>query len=764
MSNPPANRKSAEDVVADAVRRWQSGAAPDALEVLQQHPELRRFKSLEIDLAYEEYCLRTERGEEVPVEDFCAKFAGRHKSVQLQIECHQYLEKAAQDRESAEDFDWPVEGEDFFGFEIAEELGRGAFGRVYLAREVAVGEREVAIKVSPSGHHEAGLLGKLEHPNVVRIHSVIPIDETAYSIVCMPYCGRATLCDLIDAGRFAADRGRPLQRAADILDAVRSAGEDSDADELALPPATPEAVKAPNAVKAANEEPHPELQRGSYVDGLLWLMQQAAEALDTVHQRGVIHLDLKPSNILLTAASGPLLLDFNLSQQSASDWTRVGGTLPYMSPEQIRVCYHGEGSVDHRSDLYSLGVIFYELLSGRLPYDIKPGDNSPQAADDWLRQQSAEQYDLGPLHPEADRRVKGIVRRCLRPAPEDRFASAAELAEELRRARLPSSRLLRSFRARPVANSLPLVALFSVIVAAGLWWRSLPTAEARAGEMRRVAQQAFARANFGEAMRCFDLVLQANPNDVSGALGRARCLVRMGRFRDAERDLRWLDKTQRMTPAAQRLLGYVLACQRDFKDAAFWLENATDAASQINYARCVQLRRQDYRAARSRLRSALRQGKHLLIAHHNLAMVEFAWAQLEQRDAANRDEHLTRAMEAIEHALKQPDPPGEVWVHAGQIYFWAARFDRQRRSRGLACFKQAAQYYESLAGAGLRPSTLRQLQAAGIRASGRVTRTPQKCARLVEPDCVPSRRIQTPPHGNLGSATKRPTSRRTARS
>ena len=101
-------------------------------------------------------------------------------------------------------------------------------------------------------------------------------------------------------------------------------------------------------------------------------MVQLADALDHTHRHGVLHLDLKPTNILLTPEGRPLLLDFNLAIEDPARRSVLGGTLPYMSPEQDSPTLLDGGenasAVDCRSDVYSLGVVFCELLSGAIPF------------------------------------------------------------------------------------------------------------------------------------------------------------------------------------------------------------------------------------------------------------------------------------------------------------------------------------------------------------------------------------------------------------
>jgi serine/threonine protein kinase len=116
------------------------------------------------------------------------------------------------------------------------------------------------------------------------------------------------------------------------------------------------------------------MRHGSYVDVVLGIVRQLADALQCAHAKGIMHRDLKPTNVLMTNAGVPMLLDFNLSADSQVATSRIGGTLPYMAPEQLTeavALIEGKsvtGSIDGRSDLFSLGIVFYELLTGVHPF------------------------------------------------------------------------------------------------------------------------------------------------------------------------------------------------------------------------------------------------------------------------------------------------------------------------------------------------------------------------------------------------------------
>ena len=134
----------------------------------------------------------------------------------------------------------------------------------------------------------------------------------------------------------------------------------------------------PLEVSSAAETPQARRLRGlGYVPAVLWLVARVADGLAHAHERGILHRDLKPANILFADDGEPLLLDFNLAADTKlrihASAAMVGGTLPYMAPEQLAAFRDGRTAVDARSDLYSLGVILHELLTGQHPFPVHRG-------------------------------------------------------------------------------------------------------------------------------------------------------------------------------------------------------------------------------------------------------------------------------------------------------------------------------------------------------------------------------------------------------
>ena len=315
--------------------------------------------------------------------------------------------------------DFPEPGSDFAGFRLVRELGRGAFGRVYLARQGDLADRPVALKVTAELPGEAQTLAQLQHTHVVPIYSAHRVGH--HRAVCMPFFGATTLADVLRdlKGRAA----RPDSGAA-IVESLGGPG-----------PAGSGGTHGPAAPAPPSTAALQALRGLGYVQAVLWIGSRLADGLAHAHERGIVHRDLKPANVLLTDDGQPMLLDFNLAADTKLDGAAaasVGGTLPYMAPEALEALRSGPGPADPRCDLYSLGVILFELATGRHPFPIRPG-----AVDAILPAMIADRRGPPPRLREANPAVspaaEAIVRRLLEPDPARRYGNARELLEDLER-------------------------------------------------------------------------------------------------------------------------------------------------------------------------------------------------------------------------------------------------------------------------------------------------------------------------------------------
>ncbi|MGI9245673.1 MAG: serine/threonine protein kinase [Steroidobacteraceae bacterium] len=260
---------------------------------------------------------------------------------------------------------------------VVHEVGRGSTGSVYLSHDPFYG-RDVAIKLyfATSGDDAAGrnarrmflgeaqMVGKLQHPNIVPIFDAGEEDGHRYVVT-----------EHVHGARTLAQYCRPGSL---------------------LP-----------------------------VDQVVSIIYKCEKALHYAHSRGVVHRDVKPSNVLLTQEGDVRLVDFGIALVADSDISRlegVAGSPAYMSPEQVQGL-----DLDARSDLYSLGAVMYEMLCGQRPFRAS-------VLGTLLRQVVREPPEpLCSLRAEIPAEIEGVVHRALEKNPDDRYASAAEFAAELTR-------------------------------------------------------------------------------------------------------------------------------------------------------------------------------------------------------------------------------------------------------------------------------------------------------------------------------------------
>ena len=388
----------------------------------------------------------------------------------------------------------PDVGQTFGNFQLLAELGRGAFGRVFLARQGELADRLVALKISTESLTESQKLAQLQHTHIVPIYSFHR--DGAIQAVCMPFLGSTTLADVLldlQQRKSLPVSGKGLvstlherkSRTAQTLDSLRSAGSLP-----ALPAPTQTPTLAPLAGGKTGGVALQHLEGLTYVEAVLWLGIRLADGLAHAHERGIIHRDLKPANILLTDDGQPLLLDFNLAEdvkQGGAMAAMLGGTLPYMSPEHLDAFLGTFQTVDHRSDIYALGLILVELLLGRHPFTRFQGP--PEMA---LAKMAAERRQAPPRlragNPAISPAVEAILRKCLDPDPAKRYQTAHDLHDDLERqlshrpllhAPEPSlgERVGKWARRHPSLSSGSTIAAFFTILVLVLgfslagWWR-----------------------------------------------------------------------------------------------------------------------------------------------------------------------------------------------------------------------------------------------------------------------------------------------------
>jgi serine/threonine protein kinase/tetratricopeptide (TPR) repeat protein len=397
------------------IQRWRQGEHLPAEDFLTQHPDLWNHPTAAADLIYEELCLRQEFGLEVPVEQVLLRFPQWRSQLEVLFDCQRILGP----RRAAPQF--PTAGELLGDFLLLAELGSGAHSRVFLASQLSLADRPVVLKITPYDAlpaweaHEHLLLARLQHTHIVPLYSVHDDPARGLRALCMPYFGGATLAQLLDALRSQPPARRTGQSLLAALDRVQ-------ADWIADLP-------FPLQSALSNRPFRPALAGASYVQAVCWIGACLADALHYAHERGLVHLDLKPSNVLLAADGQPMLLDFHLAREpiypDRKELPWLGGTAGYMSPEQqaaLLAIQQGRKitlPVDGRSDIYSLGAVLYEALAGSLPVPVGHVSNvSPQL------HRCNSQVSIG---------LADVISKCLAGNPDDRYLHMAALASDLRR-------------------------------------------------------------------------------------------------------------------------------------------------------------------------------------------------------------------------------------------------------------------------------------------------------------------------------------------
>ncbi len=593
----------ASRVASEMKSRWRQGEPPNVATALREHPELKRYRSIVLDLAYDEYRHRCQAGESLDADEFSRRFPSLQKSLYLLIEIQELLNQDPDFRALQESAQWPEPGESFLGFSMIAELGRGTFGRVYMASEPALGDRVVALKVAPQGGKEAEMLGKLRHPNIVPVHSVREDVTTGYTAVCMPYLGRATLCDVLDEA--FADSRIPT-RSQVILDVIRALADDSDSSEL------------PSFDRI--------LCRGSYVEGIIHFAVQITDALAYAHSRGICHRDLKPSNVLVSVDGRPLLLDFNLSFDAQVRTVKIGGTLPYMAPEQLELVVLERTDhapyADPRSDLFSLGVVLYQLLCGSLPFGAISWDRPVnQIAEQLLREQKKGPEPLRDKNQHVDKSLARLIDDCLAFDLDHRPQSADALAAAFRKELTPVRRVKRWVSNHRRRVSLMLSLLLVLALAGGSFVALRDPFSVRQFKRGLAYSQ---RGEYEPAIEHLDESIRSNPEYAEAFFARGRAHQFRGSFELASQDLY---KASKLAPGPEvsAAMGYCLSRLKYYEAAIKCYHDANDkgfeSAGLLNNMgfSCIWLERLE--EAEEYLRQAIERDGTLQAAHHNLIIL-----------------------------------------------------------------------------------------------------------------------------------------------
>ena len=352
---PIAALERIDDLCAEFERRWQSGN-PQTIESAISGDLSADEKSLLLsELLVLEIDYRRRNGEKPTAEQYANRFPENAQTIR---------EAIGQNARKGRPFEPPSTdqiAELFPALEIISLLGAGGMGAVYKARQKGL-DRTVALKILPEEFgqdvkfalrftREARTLAKLNHPNIVSVFEFGNVDDVFYFL--MEYVDGSTLRDVVQASQLEPEHA-------------------------------------------------------------LTIVPHLCDALQYAHDQGIVHRDIKPENILMAKDGSVKIADFGLSRIIGSDpavtltqTNQVLGTPRYMAPEQ----FEGSHRVDHRADIYSLGVVFYEMLTGELPVG---------------------RFATPSQKVQVDVRLDEVVLRTLEKEPQRRYQAASEIKSDLK--------------------------------------------------------------------------------------------------------------------------------------------------------------------------------------------------------------------------------------------------------------------------------------------------------------------------------------------
>jgi predicted Ser/Thr protein kinase len=382
-------------------RRWRAGKRVLAEAYLARHPAVRADAECALELVYQEVLLRAERGEAPQLEEYLRRFPEWAARLGPLFEVHQALGSGPlADGASATTVPprpAPATGADAAtlppepapaevpgdlpqvpGYALLGELGRGGMGVVYKARQVGL-DRLVALKMILAGPYagehevarfrtEAEAVARLQHPHIVQIYEVGEHDGRPF--FSLEFVEGGSLAERLEGTPWPAGKAAPL-------------------------------------------------------------VEALARAMHAAHRKGIVHRDLKPANVLLTPEGEPKITDFGLAkkldvEKGQTQTGAIVGTPSYMAPEQAGGQSKALGPA---ADVYALGAILYELLTGRPPF------KATKPLDTILQVLSEEPVPPSRLQPKVARDLETICLKCLEKEPGKRYGTAEALAEDLRRFR-----------------------------------------------------------------------------------------------------------------------------------------------------------------------------------------------------------------------------------------------------------------------------------------------------------------------------------------
>jgi serine/threonine protein kinase len=373
-----------------------------------------------LEVVIEEFTQRQRRGESPSIEEYVERYPDMAAEIRELLDAVTAMERLKVRKERTPGGQASLRGvqlERLGDFRIVREIGRGGMGIVYEAIQESLGRR-VAVKVLPKQallddkhlrrfQREAQTAGRLHHTNIVPVFGVGHHEGYHFYVM-----------QLIEG--TGLDRCEAIETAVGHLEDTKVRREDT------APEPIDQAVRSEGAAPAARAHIVAPAPGSADARAVARIGIQAADALNYAHEHQVLHRDVKPANLILDSEGTVWVTDFGLAkvleQENVTRSGDVVGTLRYIAPEHLI-----GAQIDGRSDIYSLGITLYELLTGQPAFD---GSSQARLIEQIVAGDIARPRQIDP---EIPRDLETIVLKAIACEPEDRYQSAGDLAEDLRR-------------------------------------------------------------------------------------------------------------------------------------------------------------------------------------------------------------------------------------------------------------------------------------------------------------------------------------------
>ncbi|RDI66054.1 protein kinase domain-containing protein [Nocardia pseudobrasiliensis] len=384
-------------------RRRRRAASRRMSEYGKEFPDLLGSERF-VELVCEEYALRR-RYEAIGLAEFCTEYPEQADELR-----RRYLDSEQPRRTGGvpglpDRIEIGIRLDDF---DLLTELGGRAHAKVFLARQLSM-QRLVAVRVEAGDEHDPHRVAQLDHQYIVRVFDqrvVVEPGGATLRLQYMQYLPGGTGDELLSAlGSATPDGGRALLRSVDA------------------------AMEARGEIRPTDSSVRREIAALSWPETVAWIGRRLATALDYADHQDISHGAVKPANVLFTAEGVPKLADFGCDPPLDIDPEAT----PYQAPEHLAALIDPDAPVpDTRADLYALGVLLWEMLTGARPFDEHEGDSAaPLAAMRRDRHAGIGPHALDRLPADTPATLRRVLLRCLEPDPSRRWQSGSELAGQL---------------------------------------------------------------------------------------------------------------------------------------------------------------------------------------------------------------------------------------------------------------------------------------------------------------------------------------------